>query len=210
MYYLFDLDGTLIDSNGVWREVDDRFLSAHGLIATEEYLFTVGHSIFPIAAQYTKDYYSLDISPEAIMDEWHALAQDAYEHHILLKPGAREFLMQEAAKGETLALVSACVPKLGHAVLNRYGLSPLFHKLVFAQEMGLEKRDPRFFHQVLELLNTSASECTLYDDAPENCTSAKNIGMKVIGILDPLYASEAERIKQICDRCVVDFRELLD
>lgn len=206
---LFDLDGTLIDSNGVWQEVDDRFLSAHGLEVTEEYLSTIWHSIFPIAAQYTKDYYHLDISPQAIMDEWLSLAQDAYENRIVLKPGAREFLMQEAAKGETLALVSACVPKLGHAVLNRHGLTPMFHHLVFAQELGLEKRDPRFFHQVLELLGVSASECTFYDDAPDNCISAKKMGMTVIGILDPLYTNEAERIKQVCDQCVIDFRELL-
>lgn len=207
---LFDLDGTLIDSNRVWQEVDDRFLSAHDLNATEEYLITIGHSIFPIAAQYTKDYYHLDMSPQAIMDEWLSLARDAYENHIDLKPGAREFLIQEAAKGETLALVSACVPELGHAVLQRHGLSHLFHHLVFAQELGLEKRDPRFFNQVLELLGVSASECTFYDDAPDNCISAKNIGMTVIGIIDPLYANEIERIKQVCDRCVINFRELLN
>lgn len=207
---LFDLDGTLIDSNHVWREVDDRFLSAHELIATDEYLITIGHSIFPIAAQYTKDYYHLDISPQDIMDEWLSLAQDAYENHIGLKQGAREFLIQEAAKGETLALVSACVPDLGHAVLKRHNLTHLFHHLIFAQELGLEKRDPRFFDQVLELLGVSASECTFYDDAPDNCISAKKMGMTVIGILDPLFANEVERIKQVCDQCVVDFKELLD
>lgn len=206
---LFDLDGTLIDSNRIWREVDDRFLSAHALEPTEEYLITVGHSIFPIAAQYTKDYYHLDMSPQAIMDEWLALARDAYEHHIPLKPGAREFLVQEAAKGETLALVSACVPELGHAVLERHGLTPLFHHLVFAQELGLEKRDPRFFRQVLDLLNVSPSDCTLYDDAPDNCVCAKETGIRVVGILDPFFSGAEERIRQMCDQCVVDFRELL-
>ncbi len=207
---LFDLDGTLIDSNGVWREVDDRFLSAHGLEATEEYLITVGKSIFPIAAQYTKDYYHLDLSPEAIMDEWLSLARDAYENHIPLKPGAREFLTQEYAKGETLALVSACVPELGHAVLQRHELTPLFQHLIFAQELGLEKHDPRFFGQVLEQLAVSPSDCIFYDDSPSNCASARRIGMGVIGIFDPLYAGEAELMRQLCDRCIRDFTELLD
>lgn len=207
---LFDLDGTLIDSNRVWQEVDDRFLSAHGLEATDEYLTTVGHSIFPIAAQFTKDYYHLDMSPQIIMDEWLLLARDAYEHHIPLKPGAREFLIQEISKGETLALVSACVPELGHAVLERHGLTPLFHHLVFAQELGLEKRDPQFFHQVLELLKVSANDCTFFDDAPDNCTAAKTMGMIVVGVLDPLYAGDAERITQMCDRCITDFTQLLD
>ena len=207
---LFDLDGTLIDSNGLWQEVDRLFLSAHGLKSTPEYLDMVGHSIFPIAAQYTKDYYSLDISPEQIMDEWMTLARDAYEHHIPMKAGVFEYLTQEAQKTEPLALVSACVPELGYAALNRHGLTSFFSHLVFAQEHGLEKRDPRFFQKVVDLLQVSPSECILFEDAPYNCDVAKNIGMKVIGILDPLYASETERMHEICDQCIYDFLPLID
>lgn len=206
---LFDLDGTLIDSNGVWQEVDERFLTAHDLTPTDEYMFTVGHSIFPIAAQYTRDYYHLALTPEQIMDEWMSYAQDAYLHHIPLKSGAREFLMQEAAGGETLALVTACVPSLGRAVLERHGLSHLFHHAVFAQELGLEKRDPRFWGKVLELLNVSPAECTLYDDAPVNCVGAKEAGMAVVGILDPLYVRDWEQMQQFCDQCAHDFTGLI-
>ena len=54
---LFDLDGTLIDSNGVWVAVDECFLSRRGLRPTPEYCHTVGHSILPAAAQFTRDYY---------------------------------------------------------------------------------------------------------------------------------------------------------
>lgn len=207
---LFDLDGTLIDSNGLWQEVDRIFLTSHGLKSTPEYLDTVSHSIFPIAAQYTKDYYSLDISPEQIMDEWMALAHEAYEHHIPLKGGVYDFLVQETQKGEQLALVSACVPELGYAALNRHGLTPLFDHLIFAQEHGLEKRDPRFFQKVLDYLRVSPAECTLYEDAPDNCFAAKNLGMTVVGVLDPLFASEADRMKKICDQCITDFSQLID
>ena len=65
---LFDLDGTLIDSNGIWEDIDLDFLGRHGLTPTEEYAHTVGHSIFPVAAAFTRDYYHLDMTPEAIMD----------------------------------------------------------------------------------------------------------------------------------------------
>lgn len=207
---LFDLDGTLIDSNDLWQEVDRIFLAAHNLTSTQEYLDTIGHSIFPIAAQFTKDYYNLELSTQQIMDEWLALAKDAYEHQIPLKAGAREYLMQAIAKGTSLALVSACVPELGHAVLNRHGLTALFDQIIFAQEFGLEKRDPDFFKQVLKILDVAAQECIFFDDAPDNCVAGKAAGMKVIGILDPLYASDAGRMASICDHCITDFTELLD
>jgi len=207
---LIDLDGTLIDSNGVWREVDAQFLSARHLTATKEYLDYVSHAIFPVAADFTIEYYHLTESPQSVMDAWMALAKDAYEHHIPLKPGAKEFLRQQHLKGETLALVTSCVPELGHAVLERHGLTSFFHQLVFAQELGLDKRDPRFFDLVLSHLGVSADECTFYDDAPVNCTAAKQAGMTVVGILDPLYAEEAEHMARLCDCCIHDFTELND
>ena len=207
---LFDLDGTLIDSNGVWQEVDERFLSARNLTATEEYLDFVSHAIFPTSAQFTKEYYHLDESPQEIMDEWLSLARDAYEHRIPLKPGVLEFLRQEQEKGEALALVTSCVPELGHAVLERHGLTSFFRHLVFAQELGLEKRDPRFFDLVLEYLKASPSDCVFYDDAPDNCAAAKRTGMTVIGVLDPLFAAQAGRMARLCDFCIHDFTQLLE
>lgn len=81
--YLFDFDGTLVDSNGVWVEIDNGFLARRGLTPTREYSDTVGHSIFPIAAQFTKDYYCLDMTPEAIMAEWLDMARAALARHRL-------------------------------------------------------------------------------------------------------------------------------
>ena len=95
--YLFDFDGTLVDSNGVWVEIDNGFLARRGLTPTREYSDTVGHSIFPIAAQFTKDYYCLDMTPEAIRAEWLDMARDAYARQVPMKPGAEAFLARCAA-----------------------------------------------------------------------------------------------------------------
>ena len=107
---LFDLDGTLIDSNGVWVAVDECFLSRRGLRPTPEYCHTVGHSILPAAAQFTRDYYGLTDTPEAIMAEWMDLARDAYARHVPLKPGAGAFLRRCQEAGRTMVLATACVP----------------------------------------------------------------------------------------------------
>ena len=139
---LFDLDGTLIDSNGVWVEVDRTFLARRGLEATPEYAHTVGHSIFPVAAQFTRDYYGLPDSAQDIMDEWLSLAGDAYSTHVPLKPGARAFLLRCQAAGEPMVLATACVPQLCRAALERHDLTEWFSAVFSAQELGLEKRDP--------------------------------------------------------------------
>ena len=207
---LFDLDGTLIDSTGVWREVDYQFLSNHKLKPTEEYMANIVRFTFPVAAQYTKEYYHLDLDPNSIIAEWTSLVYDAYAHQIPLKPGALEYLTKEAANGETLVLVTSCAPELGHAVLKRHGLSSLFHKLLFAQELGLEKNDPKFFEHILDVLNISASDCTFYDDSPDNCATAKKTGMTVIGVYDSCYAARKNEILASCDQYIISFRELID
>ena len=116
----FDLDGTLLDSNGVWLNVDNEFLGRRGLKPTQEYVFAVGHSIFPVAAQYTKDYYHLEDSPQSIMDEWRALAFDSYSHTIPLKPGAQELLALLQLQGHRMTLLTASHPDLCHAAVTHH------------------------------------------------------------------------------------------
>ena len=207
---LFDLDGTLIDSNGVWVEVDDQFLSRRGLTATPEYCHMVGHSIFPVAAQFTKDYYHLPERPEDIMAEWMNLAGDAYANHVPLKPGAAEFLARCAAAGERMVLVTACVPQLCRAVLARHGLSNAFSPIIFAQELGVEKRDPRFFQTVLERLGAAPEDCTLFEDSPGACKTAREAGIRVVGVYDAFYNAWQDDLKANCHRYIRGFDELLD
>lgn len=86
---IFDLDGTLIDSNGVWVEVDKTFLGRRGVPYTEEYSAQVAHMILPNCAVFTKEYLHLQESCEEIIAEWMELAKDTY-HSVALKPGVRD------------------------------------------------------------------------------------------------------------------------
>ncbi len=205
---LFDFDGTLADSNGIWVAVDLDFLGRHGLTPTEEYSYTVGHSIFPVAAQFTKDYYHLALSAETIMEEWLLLARRAYAA-AELKPGAKDFLLRCKARGEDMALVTACVPELCRAALERHGIAGVFRELIFVQDMGLEKRDPRVFTLAAQRLGVAAQDCTLYEDGPSNCAAARSVGMTVVGVYDPFYEKHQDSLKKSCDRYLRSFEELL-
>ena len=102
---LFDLDGTLIDSNGVWREVDEVFLARHGYSYSEAYWEGVAHSILPNCAVFTKNFFQMEESCEEIIAEWMELAKDAY-NHVPLKPFVREYLEKCRAAGRRMAVRS--------------------------------------------------------------------------------------------------------
>lgn len=205
----FDMDGTLIDSNGVWVQVDLDFLGKRGLTATPEYDQVVGHAIFPIAAQFTKDYYHLPDSPEDIMAEWMSLAERAYAHTIPLKEGARELLDHIRAQGYPMALLTSCVPTLAHLALERLDLGQYFHGLFFAQDVNMTKRDRAIYPLAAERLGAFVEDCVLLEDAPDNCLAAKEAGFTVVGVYDDFYASRWAEVQANSHRAVRSLRELV-
>ena len=207
---LFDLDGTLIDSNGIWIQVDLQFLASRGLSPTRDYTEFVSHSIFPVASEFTRTYYHLSETVEEIMASWMALAEDAYALHVPMKPGVAEYLAQCAAQGTSMAIVTACVPELCQLVLKRHGIDHYFSEVIFAQELGMEKRDPETFRTAARMLGVLPQDCTLFEDSPEGCRSAKEAGMTVIGVHDSYYADYETQKRQICDGYLISFTELLE
>ena len=123
--YLFDMDGTLIDSNGVWKDVDREFLARRGLPYTRAYYEGVAHTIFPLAAKFTKEFCHLPESEEAIMAEWMELAKDAYAH-VTVKPGVRAFLKQCRMENRRMALVTSSVPVHCRTAMEKLGLMKYF------------------------------------------------------------------------------------
>ena len=155
---LFDMDGTLIDSNGIWKDVDTRFLEKRGLPYTQEYYEGVAHTIFPLAAKFTKEFCHLPESEAAIMAEWMEMAGDIYATDVTEKPGVRAYLEQMKNRGERMAVVTSAVPVHCRTALTHLGLLPYFERIFFAQELGTEKkyrrctgRLPRRLHPVRRL-----------------------------------------------------------
>ena len=209
MMLFLDLDGTLIDSNGVWLEVDHRFLSKRGLAVTPEYSYTVGHSIAPVAARFTAEYYHLDERPEDIMAEWLDMARDAYAHTIPLKPGALELVKRADAQGQKLSLLSSGVPELSMLAIRRLGLDTYIQDYFFAHDVGLEKRDPRVYTLAAERFGVPPTDCVLIEDAPDNCAAASSVGFTVVGVYDDFYALRWEDVVKNSKRTVRSLEELL-
>ena len=210
MYYLFDLDGTIIDSNGVWVDVDIAFLARRGMPYTQEYADGVAHTIFPLAAKFTKEYCHIDDSEESIMAEWMELAGDRYSTSVELKPFTLDYLRKCHESGIRMSLLSSCVPAHGKAVLARHGLTEYFEHLIFAHDIGIEKSDPRIFEEASKICGVPPENCVLFDDSSRSCRSAKQAGLKTVGVFDKMFYREEEQLRAECDRYIVSFEELLN
>lgn len=206
---IFDMDGTLIDSNGIWKDVDTAFLAKRGLSYTKEYYEGVAHTIFPLAAKFTKEFCRLPESEEAIMAEWMDMAGDLYGTSVPVKPGVRAYLDKLRAAGERLIVVTSAVPVHCRTALTHLGLMPYFERIIFAHDLQLEKKDPQLWCLTAELMGVAPADCTLYDDSVEACRGAKAAGMHAVGVYDPYFAGTEPEMQAVCDRYIRSFEELI-
>jgi beta-phosphoglucomutase-like phosphatase (HAD superfamily) len=147
--YFFDLDGTLIDSNGVWKQVDRDFLAKRGIPYTHAYYEGVAHTALPMAAEFTKEFCHLEESCEEIIAEWMEMSRDMYSH-VPLKPGVRAYLKQCKAEGRRMAIITSSVPEHCYTALKKLDLEKYFENVTFAQQAGMHKKFPDVWLQAAE------------------------------------------------------------
>lgn len=197
--YFFDLDGTLLDSNGVWLDIDIEFLAQHGISPVpEDYTEFVTHNSFNASAVYTKKRFGLTLSTREIVTAWQELARDHYANHLPLKPGAKALLESLVCKGEKLAILTSCMPHLCAAALERHGIQDLFHRVHYSHLIHIEKSEPELFRTVARLEGLAPSDCIVFDDSPDYLAAAKQAGWQVWGVQDSLFDYRAQEIISIC------------
>ena len=206
--FLMDMDGTLIDSNGIWKDVDIQFLARRGMPYTKDYYEGVAHTIFPLAAKFTKEFCKLEESCEEIMAEWMDLAEGLYST-VTIKPGVREYLEQCRAEGIRMVLVTSSVPEHCRTAIRHLDLEQYFDGITFAQELHLEKKDPAIWLTVAEQNGIRPENCTVFDDSLSACRGAQAAGMRVIGVYDSFFAADEDNMRDICDGYIRSFEELL-
>ncbi len=206
--YFFDMDGTLTDSNGVWKTVDREFLARRGLPYTHAYYEGVAHTILPLAAKFTREFCRLPESCEEIMAEWMELAKDAYAH-VPVKPGVRAYLKQCRAEGRRMAVVTSSVPEHCRTALGRLGLEKYFEGVTFAHDLGLEKRSPDIWLEAAQAAGVRPEDCTVFDDSLSACKGARAARMRVVGVYDSLFAQDERAMRSFCDVYIKSFEELL-
>ena len=204
----FDMDGTLIDSNGIWKDVDREFLAKRNLPYTHEYYEGVAHTIFPLAAKFTKEFCHLEESCEEIMAEWMELAQGMYSR-VSLKPGVRAYLKQCRAEGRQMAVVTSAVPEHCHAALRHLDLERYFQNITFAQELGLEKKGPEIWLEAAKRNRVRPEDCTVFDDSLAACVGARAARMRTVGVYDDYFAQDERQMRSYCDIYIKSFEELL-
>ena len=206
---LFDMDGTLIDSMGVWARVDEVFFARRGLPLPQDYARSVAGLSFRQTGEYTKARFHLPESVDDILREWHELCESAYVNDVPLKPHAAEYLKKLRGEGVRLAVATALPERLYRPVLLRTGVLPLFDAFASTDEAGESNRSGDVYRLAARRLGVEPAECVVFEDILDGLLGAKAAGMKAVLVRDPSAAGERERALAVCDAAIDDFGDWL-
>ena len=205
---IFDLDGTLLDSMGVWRQIDVDFLGKRGFRVPEDYLKEITAKNFDEAAKYTISRFGLQESVESIIEEWFAMAIHDYTHEVQLKPFVREYLTHLKERGVKIAAATSSEERLFLPCLKHHDILKYFDAYTVTSEVKRAKGFPDVYENAAAKLGLEAKDCVVYEDILKGVEGAKMGGFYVVGVEDIHSGYEKEQIMKGSDYYISSFEEL--
>lgn len=193
---LFDMDGTIIDSIGVWGQVDIDFLGRFGIDVPDDYEPALSGMSFLQVAEYTKERFNIPMTIPEIMDEWNRMAADKYEHEVPMKRGAYEFIELCKKKGLKLAVCTSNSRFLVTKTFHRLGIDLLMDLILTGDEITNGKPAPDIYLEAARLLDVNVDECLVFEDVIKGIEAGHNAGMEVCGVRD-VYSLDVDEQKQM-------------
>ena len=208
MVYLFDFDGTLVDSMPAWIRKMTGALTEHGVTPPENLIEIITPLGDRGAAEYIRSL-GVAMTVEDMLAWMDRQAYDDYAYHIPAKFGVPETLRALKAAGHSLNVLTASPHRMLDVCLKRLGLFDLFDHVWSCDDFPVTKADPAIYRLAAERLGTTAEAITFLDDNVHADTAAKAAGCRVIGVYDASSAKAEDAIRAVCDGYIYDFYELI-
>ncbi|MGJ6124520.1 HAD family phosphatase [Mycolicibacterium sp. Y3] len=209
---LFDMDGTLVDSEKLWDVGMHAFYARHGGVMTEEFrVSTVGGSAEAVMTLSYRDL-GLEPDPAAItmsIDWLHAYVGELFEGGLPWCDGARELLDALHADGIPMALVTNTRRHLTEKALDSIGRH-YFSVTVCADEVPRGKPAPDPYRRAAHLLGLPAEHCLAVEDSITGTAAAEAAGCPVLVVPNDIAVPTSPRRHLVSSLVDVDVATLRD
>ena len=204
---VFDMDGTILDSMGMWQDIDRRYLARFGKEAPADLQRRIEGFSVPETARYFKETFGIPDSTEKIIADWNEMAREEYLYVLQLKPGAEAYLRSLHGRGVQLGIATTNYRDLTEACLRRLGILDLFDAVVTSAEIEKGKPDPEIFLKAAQVMGLSPGDCVVFEDLPAGLLAGKRAGMKTVAVYDPAAAAVDARKRAMADAYAASWEE---
>jgi len=180
---LWDLDGTLVDSEDYhWQSWRDA-LEPEGLAITyEQFLASFGKKNDPIMREWLGAGYTTERAMRLADAKEADYRRLVGAHGLTALPGAREWLTALHAAGWKQAIVTSAPLANAEIMLRALDMTPLFEAIVTAEDVSHGKPDPEVFLAAAARLGVPPARCIVVEDAAAGVEGARRAGMKSVGV----------------------------
>lgn len=209
MKYLFDFDGTLVDSMPTYVSVMLRILDENKI----PYESDIVKIITPLGFKDTAKYFigmGVKLSQEEILAKMNAYAIDEYTNNVPAKANVIVVLEKLKARGDDLNVLTASPHATLDPCLKRLGIYDIFTNVWSCDDFGTNKANPEIYRMAARRMGCKVEEVLFLDDNLNADRTAKSAGMRVCGVYDDFSREYEAEIRAATDFYINDFSELLN
>ena len=208
--YLFDFDGTLVDSMPAFISVMLRILDENNIKYESDIIKIITPLGYAGTAKYFSEKLGLKVEADKALELMNKYAYDEYAYNIPAKNNVIETLKKLKEQGADLNILTASPHLVLDVCLKRLGIYDIFTNVWSCDDFKTTKANPEIYKMAAEKIGKPVCEVLFLDDNYNADKTAAAAGMKVCGVYDKSSEEYADEIKSVSDYYIKDFAELLD
>ena len=208
--YIFDFDGTLVDSMPTWSAKMLHVLQESGTAYPSDIIkILTPLGDFGSAAYFT-NCLGCTWTQEQMLAKMDEYALPKYRDDIVLKEGVKAYLQSLRDREVSLHVLTASPHKMVDPCLQRCGVFDWFDNVWSTDDFGMVKSDTAIYRAAAERIGVDVSDAVFFDDNLTASRTARAAGMHAVGVYDASSDALAEQIRGAADRYVYSLEELPD
>lgn len=205
--YIFDLDGTLLDSMAIWDVLSIHYLQEQNIEPQVDLIEQLKPLSLQEAAIFIKEQYHLNQSLLQIEEGFHKQLAKEYQT-VTLKEGVLSFLEKCYQKHIPMCLLTANHSQLTHHILQQFNIKHYFQSIITSDDIPYTKQDIRSYQYASHTIHVPIQQCIVVEDALHAIITAKKSGAYVKAIYDQANEKDWLNIVSIADKTYQTFQEM--
>ena len=208
---VFDVDGVLLDSMAIWDNSANSYLKeVYHIIAPADLDQKCATMSLLESGEYIRSLYpQIQETARQLADGVAAFIREKYIR-VPGKPGMEQTIRKLCERGYKLYLATASEEENVKGALTNLGVWECFQDIFTCIEIGYSKNYTEYYEEVAKRIGVSCNALIMVEDSLHSMKTAKKAGLTVFGVYEEFSASDWEEIQQICDKCFMSLKEMID
>lgn len=205
---IFDCDGTLLDTMGLWYTMEEKLAASVGHTLTADEQDHLRACTLEEAAAFFYESLGVGSSAADVAATIEGMACDFYAHEAQARPGVLAFLEQLQAAGVRCAIASSSPHSMLDPGATGSGVGVYLDAIVSTDDVGISKREPAVYDRARKLLGTSLENTWVFEDAAYAVRTARAGGYHVMATWDCNESGTFEELAELADHAVRSYEEI--